>query len=316
MHPTPQEPAKSTPQPYIVWQVLDGKPGHENQTYGLSEALARQCQVEFYPIGLEHNGASWLDYLRNRPICDGIPGPPDLVIGTGSRTHATTLSIGRQYGAKTVTLMSPSALIRRRFDLCIVPEHDGVQGPNILTTDGALNRIPVSTRQSAQAGLFLIGGPSKHHHWDPAQLLAQIEAILSISPEIQWRLTTSRRTPAGTLQALQAIQAPNLTITPAEATDREWVPHALQECGLVWVSEDSVSMIYEALSSGARVGVLDAPRKSKRSRILRGIDRLITNRQVQRFSPDCRLDQISQGQQPVNEAERAAQAVLKLLRSE
>lgn len=63
------ESAHSAPEvkPYIVWQVLDGKPGHENQTYGLTEALARQSQVESHPVSLEQHGLDWLDYVLRRP---------------------------------------------------------------------------------------------------------------------------------------------------------------------------------------------------------------------------------------------------------
>ena len=42
----------------------------------------------------------------------------------------------------------------------------------------------------------------------------------------------------------------------------------------VWVTEDSVSMIYEALTAGCRVGLLPLPRKSA-GRLHRAVDRLI-----------------------------------------
>jgi signal peptidase I len=46
------------------------------------------------------------------------------------------------------------------------------------------------------------------------------------------------------------------------------------EAGEVWVSEDSVSMLYEALSSGARVGVL-AVRRGAANRITAAVDALV-----------------------------------------
>ena len=50
----------------------------------------------------------------------------------------------------------------------------------------------------------------------------------------------------------------------------------------MWVSEDSVSMIYESLSSGARVGLLPVPVK-RHGRVSRGIERLVEDGWLTRF---------------------------------
>jgi mitochondrial fission protein ELM1 len=42
-------------------------------------------------------------------------------------------------------------------------------------------------------------------------------------------------------------------------TAPDWLPNLLARAAEVWVSADSVSMIYEALSAGAHVGVLEVP---------------------------------------------------------
>lgn len=269
------ESAPDTSKPLTLWQIVDGKPGHENQSRGLIDALSRLTPIERTVFSIQSHPISWAQALRGQlPNTEDWP-QPDLIIGAGSRTHPALFAAGRQTGAKTVVLMSPPVYLRPFFDLCIVPEHDQVSGPNVLTTKGALNSIRPSQEQSPERGLFLIGGPSKHHDWDPAQLIPQIEHLLKAQLGVHWKLTTSRRTPEGTLSALQSLKHPQLVVIPASETTPEWVPDALTKAAKVWVTEDSVSMLFEALSSGASVGRLQVPRKPGKSRVLNGIDQLI-----------------------------------------
>jgi mitochondrial fission protein ELM1 len=51
-----------------------------------------------------------------------------------------------------------------------------------------------------------------------------------------------------------------LTIVPFAATSPDWLPTQLARADQAWVTADSVSMVYEALTAGAAVGVLDVPR--------------------------------------------------------
>jgi len=84
----------------------------------------------------------------------------------------------------------------------------------------------------------------------------------------------------------------------------------LCEADEVWVSEDSVSMIYEALSSGARVGLLPVPRLKPNSRVLRGIDELIEQRFLTPFSVWQNAGHLRTAPETLNEAARCAGIVL------
>jgi hypothetical protein len=66
-------------------------------------------------------------------------------------------------------------------------------------------------------------------------------------------------------------------VFPHEETSADWLPEKLAAAAEVWVTEDSVSMIYEALSSGARVGLLAVPRNHRHSRVLRGLEQLVVD---------------------------------------
>ncbi len=293
----------------VIWQIKDGKRGHENQSRGLIQAISKLRPVDCVEVDVRLQGASWFDYLLGRRAKFSDLPQPNLIIGAGSQTHATILAAGRATQTPTIVMMAPPRGISSRFDLCIVPEHDGRKGSNVITTKGVLNPIELRTSKSTTKGLFLIGGASKHHGWSGQQIIEQISRIVEQSPEINWTATTSRRSPVATSTELALINAGNLKVVPVEQTDDNWLPTQLSNAFYVWVTEDSVSMIYEALSSGAKVGILPVPRKTKISRVIRGVDLLIQAGQVLSYdSNQCDLFTFD-APEPLNEAGRIAQIV-------
>jgi mitochondrial fission protein ELM1 len=149
----------------------------------------------------------------------------------------------------------------RCFDLCLIPRHDSPRTHRrIIVTEGVLNDIGARTSVSTD-GLVLIGGPSAHYGWDDAALIAQIRSVVAAAPAKKWIIADSRRTPPDTTAALQGLAADNLTVVPFREVGSGWLTQQLAHCDSVWVSRDSVSMIYEALTAGAAVGVLEVPAK-------------------------------------------------------
>jgi uncharacterized protein len=269
--------------PPVVWAFTDGKAGHENQTRGLVQALAEAGAVDVYWIKPARGAALWRAALCGCfPAGAGLPDP-DLLIGAGHATHLSLLLARRARGGRSVVLMKPS-LPRGWFDLCVVPEHDQVApAANVLVTRGALTPVIPGSGSDACAGLLLIGGPSRHYDWSDSALAAQVAAIVQRAGATQWTLTTSRRTPATTLALLRAIPASNLSIVPFERTHRDWLPAQLARAASVWVSEDSVSMVYEALTAGAATGLLAVPRR-RANRIASAMDNLVRDKLVLDFS--------------------------------
>ncbi|MEZ5579448.1 MAG: ELM1/GtrOC1 family putative glycosyltransferase [Candidatus Competibacteraceae bacterium] len=87
------------------------------------------------------------------------------------------------------------------------------------------------------------------------------------------------------------------------------VPAQLARAGQVWVSADSVSMVYEALTAGAAVGMLEVPRK-RSSRISRGLDKLAGAGWVT-LSPTGNVSHASSAVSTFNEAERCARWIVE-----
>ena len=125
------------------WIVTDGKAGMENQCLGLAEALGLNPVVKrvklrspwkqlspFLRHGLAHAFSAEGD-----PIA---PPWPDLLIATGRASVPASLyarRMSRAGGGKgtfTVQVQNP-VIDPSRFDLVVVPRHDGLVGTNVMT---------------------------------------------------------------------------------------------------------------------------------------------------------------------------------------
>ena len=267
----------------VLWQIHDDKPGHRNQLRGLTRALAELLALEVHSLRSPSRRSSIAAlWSKTFPAGDDLPAP-DLILCAGHSTHFAALAGRRARGGQAIVLMKPS-LPPALFDLCLIPEHDQVAASDkVVTTRGVLNVVRPSKQHDPQTGLLLIGGPSAAHEWSDEQMLNQVMTIVTSQPDIRWTLTNSRRTPDSFLEVLRSQRLANLEITPHQDTTPEWVPQQLAQAGQVWVSEDSVSMVYEALTSGAAVGVLQVPSK-RRGRVAAGMESLILSGCVTRFA--------------------------------
>jgi hypothetical protein len=289
-----------------VKQILiinDGKPGHRNQSLGLAEALARKTPVEIS----EREPMGRFEALRLSlgGVLPELDDRPDLLIGAGHATHLTLLALRRLYRVPAIVLMKPS-IPMGFFDLCLVPEHDQPpKRPNIIATHGALNRMQPGDKVPG-SGVILIGGPSRHYRWEETTVLARVKVLLADAPR-DWLIGSSRRTPASTEQALAALAGERFV--PAAATGPDWLPQQLARAEVCWVTEDSASMVYEALTAGCRVGVLPLSGEAD-NRIGKGIEQLTTQGMVVR-APDWSMSGLAAAGVVFNEAERCAEAVLE-----
>lgn len=266
----------------VVWRLVDGKAGHESQSLGLVQALHKQRSIECFDIKVS-NGLDALMGILTSTWSQGAGLPlPDLIIGAGHATHLHLLAAKRAFGGKTIVLMQPTIPVAL-FDLCLIPEHDQYYGGGeYIETRGVLNPIKPDGMHIQNQALIMIGGPSKHCEWDTLKLIAQVYELVNHNPTIVYTLTTSRRTPKEFVSAVKRIHFDNLNIVPFEQTEKGWIAKALSNSAAAWVTEDSVSMVYEALTSNVAVGLLNMPIK-RNSRVSRGMQKLIKQGLVARF---------------------------------
>jgi hypothetical protein len=297
-----------------IWRFTDGKRGHENQTLGLIEALCRLKTCEVKTLAITKGWSSLYGWLFKRfPMGDSLP-KPDLIIGAGHATHWPMLAARRAHGGKIIVLMKPS-LPLSWFDLVIAPEHDELtKAPGHLQSVGPINRIQPG-QHVEHIGLMLIGGPSSEYGWNETALLKQIHLVTLQQPEVTWHLTTSRRTPVGFLADLEKLNLPNLKAVVHDQVDANWLPEHLAQSAQVWVTPDSASMVYEALTSGATVGCFELP-FLKPGRVARGLQKPVRENRVTEFPEWERNGKLKPNIHPLNEAERCAMAILQWLKKD
>lgn len=266
----------------VIWRLTDGKPGHEKQSLGLVSALRKKTVVDCYDIPVKPDVFAWINYIASLwPQGNRLPRP-DYIIGAGHHTHLHILAAKRAFGGQSIVLMKPS-VSASLFDYALIPSHDAYKGlGNVIETRGVLNPMQSKGEHDSKHVLLLIGGPSKHYGWQNSKVIDQVRSLVTQQPEKQFTLTTSRRTPKDFVLALSETNMPRLTIVPVEETGNGWVEKQLAKAGSAWITEDSVSMVYEALTAQVAVGLMSVD-KLKESRVAKGVMQLIKNNMVVRF---------------------------------
>ena len=262
---------------HIVY-VSDGKAGHRSQAVGLFKAMQRQYtdEVTFEEVNIQDLPIFSLLMGMLIKSFRGFSKQPDYIFGVGSHTQLRVVLLGKIYRqAKTVILMKPNYPFTW-FDHVIIPEHDGIaENGNVILTQGALNPIINEQRHVPNRILIALGGSSKRHQWNEEKVLHSLKNLVDNNLQAEFILTTSRRTPSEFLTHLKLESfAENLNIFPVEETPQGWIFEEMQKAEAVWVTEDSVSMIYEALTAGCKVGVIKIDRL-KEDRITLSVDQII-----------------------------------------
>ena len=305
--------AQRAPRPRVVWRLSDAKAGHDSQSLGLLDALKRRLPIDSYDIPVSP-GAGF-DWLRGQFPAASLLPDPWLLIGAGHSTHLPLLAARRARGGRAVVLMTPD-LPKRLFDLCVIPDHDRPRPlPNVLTTRGSLNRMQavVNAADTSQhrRGLLMIGGPSRHYRWDHEHIIKQLAGVIRYSPVRHWVLTTSRRTPPGFAERVRDMvfnRNLKLTIHSWRDTPDQWLALQLEGACCTWVTEDSVSMIYEALTAGTPVGLLSVPPR-RQDRIVKGAQALVASGRVMRFSHWSKGNPLPHSVEMLDEANRVARHI-------
>jgi len=299
--------------PLRVVSFWDGRPGHEKQTRGILAALGDLTAIEetpqkVRPLSKPGRVLQTLAYLAGagaRPAPKAAETGADLIIGTGSATHVPMLLFKKAcLQARAVTCMTPDFPFRAQMDLCFVPRHDRPRPQrNIFETVGPPGNVRFAGEHDPRRGLILMGGlDPKSHYWDSDMLLARIKTVLQREPDCRWVISSSPRTPPETIAKLADFAAAaGVQFFRSQETPAGWIEEQYRVSATVWVSADSVSMVYEALAAGCRVGVLPVRWRRQDNKFQKSLDFLETNHYVSVYEkwladgyaapPSVRLDE-------------------------
>jgi mitochondrial fission protein ELM1 len=262
----------------------------ENQCVGLAEALGLTPVVK--RIKLRTPWKQLSPFLRHglshafSKDGDPIAPPwPDLLIATGRASVPASLLARRattHLGTKrtiTVQLQNP-VIDPSRFDLVVVPRHDGLSGANVMTTRGALHRVTSEMLKRAAEKFLpqiahlpspriavLIGGSNAVYQLTPREMVPLAAQLVALAKKTGGSLlvTPSRRTGAENLGVLQNA----LHDVPSMIWDMQgWNPYygMLSAADYVVVTCDSVNMVSEGCTTGKPTYVIDLPGGSDKFR--------------------------------------------------
>ncbi|GAB5471566.1 MAG: mitochondrial fission ELM1 family protein [Rhodospirillales bacterium] len=266
----------------LCWAVSDNKAGNRIQAQGLAEALGLQPRVTLIP---PRPPWSWLppqlcpDRLALRAALPGQrlqPPWPDLAIGVGRNAVLPLLAI--RAASQRLRPEQPTFIIQvqrptlpaERFDLVVVPRHDGLSGDNVIAILGSIHRVTEARLRAARTALaprladlprrriaVLLGGRSKVHRFEASQarLLGRQLAALADTENAALLITPSRRSdPAVTAILLAQLEAVPHFAWDGQGDNPYYGILASSEAAVV--TADSVNMVSEAAAAGLPVLVV------------------------------------------------------------
>ena len=108
-----------------------------------------------------------------------------------------------------------------------------------------------------------------------------------------------------------AGQYENITFFRYESTPTGWIEKQYYKNSSVWVTADSMSMVYEALSAGCHVGILPVVWKNQHNKFKRSETYLLEQGLVVSFT-DWRAGTARwKLHEPLNEAGRCAEEIMR-----
>ena len=305
---------------YKIMAVLDGRPGHEKQTQGIIRALETYLPVDVsfqtIKISFVSELIAWVKALAGFLVKPGQTNAVDFVVGTGTHTHAHVIRIGHASGAKKIICMSPASFLTQMFDLCFVPAHDRVKsGENIFFTTGPPNISENKKCHQPDKGLILIGGTDdKSHVWNSDKLLEYIDKILSLSPAgMNWTISSSPRTPAEMEDNLNRLAAgrDRVVFFRFSDTKKGWVEQQYDAAGIVWVTADSMSMVYEALTAGCTTCIIPMEWKHEKNKFSLSEQDLYARNLAVSYADWSRTQDYIHTGKSLNESDTCAREILR-----
>ena len=268
------------------WAISDDKIGNQKQAQGLAKAVGFKTSNKI--ISLKQPWRSipaffWPPMIMPINEINGhrnklIKPWPELIISCGRQSVGIAAVIKRMAGndITAVHIQNPRVNIAK-FDLIAVPEHDNLNGKNIISTIGSLGMVNCQSLKDAAVKYktrfshlprpliaVAIGGSNSIYTLDKAQILQISSQLKKIATDTGGSLliTVSRRT---------GIECENILRKELKNIDGEfWSgdgdnPYLgyLGSADHVIVSCDSVNMISEACATGKPVYIIKMPAKRK-----------------------------------------------------
>ncbi len=199
--------------------------------------------------------------VKNKFVCDC-----KVIISCGRKSVISSIALKKRLGNQifNIHIQDPKVSFKH-FDLIVSPEHDNLQGENIINTTGAihyLNKKEIS-ENSKYLGIekdkrrelvaFIIGGPNKYYNYSEKQIHELFNKVktLFIPDKFKIIVIPSYRTPENILKI--AFNTFSINHHVVKNIDKKAYLSALAISNYIVVTCDSTSMISEAAMTGKPV---------------------------------------------------------------
>lgn len=300
-----------------VWLLSDGQPGHDSRSQGIVRALAEVTLLDVQVIqlrmrmGLARNVLRFLLNHSGSPLLihilklfyrmDPLPGGEcDLIISAGGKTSFANAWLARLTGAASIFAGTLRRLQARQFSVVMTLEPVPGADNNLVVPLLPTTIDPQSVEQQGEAlrnelagdgqryWLMLLGGKGAGYEYTPRdwKRIAGVMNALADRHGIQWLLVTSRRTGTAGEQLLRQH------INPACLAQACWYEDGgtfraeacLGASDQVFVSEDSMTMLTEAMSTQRPVYSLRPEQARPDNRYAQALLRYVQAGRLRRFA--------------------------------
>lgn len=301
-----------------IWLLSDGAPGHLSQSRGLVDALARFRELRCIEVPLTLR-RKWLKRLL-RPCLPLSPAlsravlpwvyhleqpasRPDLIISSGGNTLLASALLARVLSVPNVYSGTRKGYPPAAFSCVVSVTPQGGPGNLVLPLPpvpaALVQRLPAVNDKAPLC--LLIGGDGAGYHYREQDWLALCEGIKRITARCgrRWCISTSRRTGAKAEALLeQHLSADVLEeIVYFSRSARPVVRDFLSRSALVFVTEDSLTMVAEAIYSSRPVFSLQPERYQGNQNDENALQAYVTQGLLTRV-PLTGLDRLALPEQP------------------
>ena len=251
-----------------IWAVTDGSKGMISQVMGLSNQISKniteiktdlifpwnKIQPGFLPI------YKWI--FRNKFPKDK---EPNIVISCGRKSVYFSLYCKKVFkNLINIHIQNPK-ISSKNFNFVISPNHDNINGSNIINSVGALHHINKNNKSANQNLVTcIIGGDNQHYYFDNKEANKLCNKLLEIKKnqnDLELNIVTSRRT-SDIVKKILIEKLKNIAKIWIGDGKNPYI-ESIQKSSYFIVTSDSTSMISEAAISGKPIYVHHLALKEK-----------------------------------------------------
>jgi len=260
--------------------LTEGMHGMISQVEGLAKAL----DLEFIHEKIELNNF-WkilppkFTPIKNFVFKNEINHKFNIVISCGRKSVAPSIYLKNKFKNKimNVHIQDPKVSLNN-FDYIVAPEHDNLQGKNVLSSKGAIhyltndeldeneNYLKSRIDREKKIVTFIIGGPTKYYNYEEKvidEIFLKIKNNF-LNNNYQAIIIPSIRTPKSIIKKAQNYFTQGQVVI--DSVDKKAYLSALKLADHIVVTCDSTSMISEAAISGKPIYVAQMPSIKKNER--------------------------------------------------